>query len=133
MSKELSVLVENRPGSLGEVASILAEEGVNIEAIMLEGSLDFGVARMRVDNPRVAETALNSRGFPKVTVGEVLQLDLPNEPGKLAEICHRLSEVGVNIEYIFGTAGDVDDGAELVVKADDMDRAREAVEEYTEE
>lgn len=124
------MLVENRPGSLGEVASILAEEGVNIEAIMLEGSLDFGVARLRVDQPRVAETALNSRGFPKVTLGDVLRLDLPNTPGELAKVCDRLAEVGVNIEYVFGTAGEADGESDLVLKVDDLDRAREALEEY---
>lgn len=130
MSQELSVLVENRPGSLGEVASILAEEGVNIEAIMLEGSVDFGVARLRVDQPQVAQTALNSRGFPKVTVGEVIRLDLPNEPGQLAEVCERLREVSVNIDYVFGTAGDVEGESDLVLKVDDMDRAREALDEF---
>ncbi len=126
MAKQISVLVENRPGSLAEVAEILAENGINVEAIMLEGSLDFGVLRVQVDSPKAANTALTSAGF-QVTMGDIIVLELPNRPGELARVCNELNESGVNIEVMFGTTSGADNGAELVIKTSDDAAARRAL------
>lgn len=126
MAKQLSVLVENRPGSLAEVAELLSENGINVEAIMLEGSLDFGVLRVQVDSPKAARTALSSAGF-QVTLGDIIVLELPNRPGELARVCNQLHEAGVNIEVMFGTTSGVENGAELVIKTSDDEKARRSL------
>lgn len=124
--QQLSVLVENRPGALAAMADALKEANVNVQAIMLEGSLDFGVARIQVDGVNAARRALTTAGF-QVTVGDVLVLDLPNRPGELARVCHLLAEADINVDYIFGTASSADGASELVVKVDDAVAARDAL------
>lgn len=125
MVKQLVVLLENRPGSLAELTRILAKAGVNVTAIMLEGSLEFGTARIHTDNARRAEEVLSDAGY-QVTVGDVIVLDLPNKPGELARICEVLSKTKVNIECLFGTTGKAD-APQIVLKVSDVAAAKKAL------
>jgi hypothetical protein len=121
LSKQLIVFIENKPGALADLASTLAEAGVNIEAILLEGSLDFGAARIHVDQTRKAEKALLDAGF-QVAAGDVVVVRVPNEPGALASIAKKLAKAKVNIESIFGTSGNGE--CEFVLKVSDTEKAR---------
>lgn len=125
MPKQLTVLIENRPGALAELTDALADAGVNITSIMLEGSLDFGVARIQVDNTREGVRALKDEGF-QVQVGDVISVPLANEPGQLAELCEKLGKAQVNIESIFGTTARADRPT-LILKVDDVDAAERAI------
>ncbi len=126
MAQQLTVFIENRPGALAEMTGILAEEGINIESIMVEGEHDFGFARIRAHPLREAERALKDEGF-QVRTGEVLTLALPNKPGALHGILERLAGEDVNIENLYGTA-DGDDEPELVLLVDDVGKARETLD-----
>lgn len=126
MPKQLTVLIENRPGALAQLTGTLAEAGVNITSIMLEGSLEFGVARLHVDDYTKGRKALESEGF-QVQEGEVISLPLRNEPGALSEVCEKLGEAQVNIESIFGTT-DSGDKPRLVIKVDDHETARDILD-----
>lgn len=128
MPKQLTVLIENRPGALAELARTLAGAHVNITSIMLEGSLEFGVARIHVDNVKKGVTALKDEGF-QVQVGDVVAVPLPNEPGKLAELCEKLESVDVNIESIFGTTARADVPT-IVLKVDDAPKAEDVLSEF---
>lgn len=130
MPKQLTVLIENRPGALAELARALSAAKVNITSIMLEGSLEFGVARIHVDNVKKGVDALKDEGF-QVQVGDVLAVPLANEPGKLAELCETLEEAGVNIDSIFGTTAR-SDVPTVVLKLDDTAKAEAALQEFGE-
>lgn len=126
MSKQLVVLLENRPGSLAELTRTLAAADVNVTAIMLEGSLEFGTARIHAEPSRKAERALKDAGY-QVTTGDVLLLDLPNEPGELARVCEALAKAKVNIECLFGTTSG-DKAPQIVLKVSDVERAKKALD-----
>ena len=85
MTTQIVVLIENRPGALAELAAILGKAEVNIEAILLEGSVDFGMVRLHVESPRKAEKALRDAGYQYRT-GEAITVRIPNEPGQLADV-----------------------------------------------
>lgn len=125
MTKQLVVLIENRPGALADLTKTLADEDVNVTAIMIEGSLEFGTARLHVDNARKGEKALRDAGY-QVSVGDVLVLDLPNHPGELARVCAELSKAKVNIECLFGTTSE-DDAPQIVLKVSDVEKARKVL------
>jgi hypothetical protein len=99
-AKELKVKVPDRPGALGEVTSALAEKKINLRAVnaWVEGS--DGIVRMVVDKAAVAKKALAARGWP-VEEQEVVELELPDKPGALAEKAVALGEAGVNITHVF--------------------------------
>lgn len=125
VSTQIVVLLENRPGALAELASILSAEGVNIEALLLEGSVDFGNVRLHVDAVRKAEKALKAAGY-QFKIGETINLALPNEPGQLADVCKKLAKAKVNIEMMFGTTAGTDN-PELILMVDDPAKARKAL------
>ena len=125
MTTQIVVLLENKPGSLAELATVLADSEVNIEAILLEGSVDFGMVRLHVDNVRKTEKALRDGGY-QFRSGEAITLKLPNEPGKLAEVAGKLAKAKVNIDSLFGTTS-ANGTPELVVMVDDVAKARKAL------
>jgi hypothetical protein len=104
-AKELKIRVPDRPGMLGEIASALAQQKVNLRGInaWVEGS--EGVVRLVVDKLPVARRVLARHGW-NAEEQEVLELELPDKPGALAEVAAALGRVGVNITHVFvGTAG----------------------------
>lgn len=125
MATQLVVFIENRPGTLTELASILDKAEVNIESILLEASIDFGACRIQVDRPREAEKALTDAGF-QVKYGDVLRVRIPNEHGALADLTRKLSAADINVESIFGTAGD--GTSEMILTVDDVEGARKALD-----
>lgn len=125
MSTQLVVFLENRPGALAELSEVLSEASVNIEAILLEGSVDFGNVRIHVDAPRKAEKALRDAGY-QFRTGEAIVLKLPNEPGQLAVITKKLAKAKVNIDALFGTTAGVEK-PELVLMVNDVAKAKKAL------
>jgi hypothetical protein len=103
-AKELKVRVEDRPGMLGEVAAALAEKQVNLRAVNAWIEDGEGVIRMVVDKVGPARKALAARGW-QVEEKEVVELELADKPGTLAEAAIALGEAGVNIEHVFVGAG----------------------------
>ncbi len=98
-AKELKVRVADRPGALGEVASALAEKKVNLRAVnaWVEGT--EGIVRMVVDKVAVAKKALAARGW-QVEEREVVEVELADKPGTLAEKAIALGRAGVNITHV---------------------------------
>jgi len=104
-AKELKVRVTDRPGALGEVAAALAEKKVNLRAVnaWVEGT--EGVVRLVADKTAAAKKVLAARGY-QVTEQEVVELEIPDKPGALAEKAGALGRAGVNITHVFiGTGG----------------------------
>lgn len=126
MSRQFVVLLENRPGALAELTAVLASAEVNIDAILIEGSVDFGYVRLHCSPVRKAEAALRDGGY-QYKIGETLNLDLPNAPGQLADVTKKLAKAKVNIEMLFGTTAAGSKSPELILMVDDVDKARKAL------
>ncbi len=103
-AKQLTVAVENRPGMLGEVGSALGAKKVNILAFMATVSDNRGTIRMVVDKPAAAKRVFAEHRW-ETTEDKVLKVTLPDEPGSLGRIAHRLLEASVNIRYAYAGLG----------------------------
>ena len=98
-SEQLSVFLENRAGRLAEVTHTLAEAGVNIRALSLADTSDFGILRLIVCNHEKAQTVLKEKGF---TLGRthVVAVEVPDQPGGLDAILQLMSANNINVEYM---------------------------------
>jgi hypothetical protein len=104
-AKELKIRVEDRPGMLGEVAAALAAKKVNLRAVNAWVEDGQGVVRMIVDKVGPAKRALTAHGWD-VEETDVVELELADKPGALADAAAALGEAGVNIGHVFvGVAG----------------------------
>ena len=100
LTKEFTVLIEDRPGTLGKVCRALADRNVNILALHSFPIGGKSVTRFIVDNPKVAKTVLDSERLT-CTETEVVQVKLPHRPGELARVASRLGEANININYAY--------------------------------
>ena len=96
--KQISVFLENKPGTLLEMTGVLAEKDVDMRALSLAETSDFGIARLIVDDVYAASTVLKENGFIH-NITSVLCVCIPDEPGGLNKVLHLLSEAGINVEY----------------------------------
>src|SRR2546425_190273 len=103
-AKQLTVWVENRPGMLGEVGSALGARKVNIAAFMATVTNNRGTIRMVVDKPAAAKRVFEEHRW-ETTEDEVLIVAIPDKPGSLGRIAHKLREASVNIEYAYAGLG----------------------------
>ena len=100
--KQLTVSLENRPGTLAHMAKVLADAKVNIVALLNSTSGAQGTAQVVVDNVNKAKKALGAAGF-SYTEGTLEQFELANKPGALAELAGRLAKKGINIDCAYAT------------------------------
>ncbi|HEY0492183.1 MAG TPA: ACT domain-containing protein [Candidatus Dormibacteraeota bacterium] len=103
-AKQLTVHVENRPGVLGEVGSALGAKKVNIAAFMATITDNRGTIRMVVDKPATAKKVFAQHRW-ETSEEEVLVVAIPDKPGSLGRIAHKLREASVNIEYAYAGLG----------------------------
>ena len=99
-SKELTIRMEDRPGTLGRACRALADRGVNILAFQSFPSGGESLVRFVVDNPTTAKTVLDTQGLT-YTEAEVAQVKLPHRPGELARAASRLGDANININYAY--------------------------------
>lgn len=114
--KQLSVFLENREGRLDEVLRILGTNGVNIVALSLADTSDYGMLRMVVSDPEKGKAVLKEAGITSMLT-DVVALRVPHATGSLSKAMHALVEGGVNIEYMYAFANGSD--ASAVLKSDD--------------
>jgi len=100
ITKEFTVFLEDRAGTLGRLCRALADRGVNILALDAFPSGGKSVTRFIVDNPDAANSALEGKRLT-FTVGDVLLLRLANRPGEIARVASRLGEANININYAY--------------------------------
>ena len=119
-SEQLSVFLENRAGRLAEVTRTLAEAGVNIRALSLADTSDFGILRLIVCNHEKAQTVLKEKGF---TLGRthVVAVEVPDQPGGLDAILQLMAENGINVEYMYAFAQSATDNAVMIFRFDKVD------------
>jgi hypothetical protein len=120
--EQISVFLENKPGSLAEVTRILGESGVNIRALSLADTKDFGILRLIVNDNEKAREILGRRGLT-VRKTEVVAVEVPDRPGGLAEILKVLSEADINVEYLYAFVQQSGENAIIIFRFDETDRA----------
>ncbi|HEX9615055.1 MAG TPA: ACT domain-containing protein [Bacteroidota bacterium] len=121
--QELFVVVENRPGALGELLGVLAKEKINIEAI----GLFQDIAKLSVSDAGRARKALMKNY--QVETRDVLRLYLDNKPGAFAFIASRLGTAGLNIDYCYATVSKEGTKAAVIVDVADLDKALEVLKD----
>ncbi|HAR33213.1 MAG TPA: amino acid-binding protein [Desulfobacter sp.] len=123
MAEQISIFIENKEGRLAEVTAILRDAGVNIRALSLADTTDFGVLRLIVNDNDKATAALRNQGF---TVGKtrVLAVEVNDEPGGLNQVLDPLSEQDVNVEYMYAFANPQCKNAIMIFRFDDIEKAK---------
>lgn len=120
--QQLSVFLENKEGRLDKVLDTLANGGVNIVALSLADSSEYGMLRMIVSNPEKGRMVLREEGIMAMLT-DVVALRVPHATGSLSKAMHELVTGGVNIEYMYAFANGED--AAAVLKSDDPDKVVE--------
>lgn len=124
--RQLSVFLENKPGRLCAATDTLAKEGINISALTVADTAEFGILRMIVDQPDRAKEVLNAGGIV-VRISKVLAIAMDDAPGGAGGILHLLSEAGLNVEYMYACVGRLSGKALMVVRTDDLEKATEVL------
>ena len=117
--QQLSVFLENREGRLDTVLKILAENGVNIVALSLADTSDYGMLRMIVSEPHKGRAVLKEAGITAMLT-DVVALRVPHATGSLSKAMHQIVEGEINVEYMYAFANGAD--AAAVLKSDDPAR-----------
>jgi hypothetical protein len=126
--EQISVFLENRAGRLAEVSAILAEAEVNIRALSLADTSDFGVLRLIVDNNEKAINTLKKAGF---TVGktDVVAVEVEDRPGGLHKILDVLFKAETNVEYMYAFVQQSGNNAVMIFRFDQTEKAMNVLTE----
>ena len=126
--KQISVFLENKPGTLDKLMALMAESNIDLRALSLAETKDFGIARMIVDDAFAAVNVLKNGDFI-ASLTPVLAFAVPDEPGGLSKLLTKFTAAGVNIEYMYAFTSPKDDGAYVVMRVQDNDAAEKALNE----
>ncbi len=125
--QQLSVFLENKPGRLSSVCSVLAEAGLNLSTLSLADTHQFGILRLIIGDWQRAKAVLEQHGYA-VTVTDVLATEVADRPGGLAEILTVTEGAGINVEYMYAFTVKNGENAVLVFRFDQPDRAIEVLQ-----
>ena len=124
--KQISAFLENKPGSLKELARVLAENGIDMRAFSLAEASDFGIARIIVDDLYKTTLTLKDAGIIH-SVSSVLAVAIPDVPGGLEKVLDILLQTGRKIEYMYAFLGARKDEAYMIFKVTSHHRAQDAL------
>lgn len=129
--QQISVFLENRTGTLAEVLATLQKNNINVRAMSVAETADFGILRFIVNHPEDVEQVLRKAQFA-VRITPVLTMVLEDSPGSLLERIQALSGAGINIEYFYAFAVVGTEKARIVLKVDDLERTQQLIGGYEE-
>ena len=121
-AEQISVFLENKSGRLAEVARVLGSAGINIRALSIADSSDFGILRIIVNDNSKAVEVLRENGFT-LSKTEVVAVEVPDRPGGLAKVLDLLEQKGINVEYMYAFLERSSDNAVIVFRFDENDTA----------
>ncbi len=124
--EQISVFIENKSGRLAEVTRVLGDAGVNIRALSLADTSDFGILRLIVNDCETANRVLREQGFT-VSKTEVVAVEVPDQPGGLTRILHVLDGEKINVEYMYAFVERCGGNAVIIFRFDESDRAIRAL------
>jgi len=120
--EQISIFLENKSGRLAEVTAVLAASDINIRALSLADTADFGILRVIVSDLDKAKQVLKENGF---TVGrtEVVAVEVPDRPGGIASILKVLDSEGINVEYMYAFVQKSAENAIIIFRFDEIEKA----------
>ena len=124
--EQLSVFLGNRPGRILNVSRILGDNGIDIKAISIAESKDFGVLRLIVDKLDLALKVLRDASF-SAEITHVVAVEIPNVPGGFAHVLEEIDKAGFNVEYMYGFTEWHSNDALIVFRFEDPKAATEAL------
>jgi hypothetical protein len=125
---QISVFVENQPGRLAEVTEVLSDAGIDLRAMSLADTADFGVLRLIVNDSRRALEVLRAARYV-VSVTQMLAISIEDKPGSLTRVLRVLSGAGINIEYLYAFITRKPGSAFVILRVEDAARAMELLVE----
>lgn len=120
--EQLSIFIENKSGRLAEVTSILSNAGINIRALYLADTADFGILRLIVNDTEKAKNVLRFNGFT-VEKTKVVAIEVPDRPGGLSSILNIIKNEGINVEYMYAFVEKSGENAIVIFRFDDSEKA----------
>lgn len=123
---QISVFLENKSGRLADVARIVGDSEINIRALSIADTSDFGILRLIVDNPDRAVEVMRDAGFT-VSLTDVIAVQMPDRPGGLSAVVEALGEVDINIEYMYAFVTQSEEHAVVVFRVEQLDEAISAL------
>ncbi len=120
--EQISIFLENKSGRLADVTGVLAKAGINIRALTLADTTDFGILRLIVNDTEKAKQVLKDNDF---TVGktEVIAVEVKDDPGGLATILDVIQRENINVEYMYAFLEKHEDKAIIIFRFDDLEKA----------
>jgi hypothetical protein len=125
---QISVFVENEPGKLADVTKILADAGVDLRAMSIADTRDFGILRVIVDDPYAAISALKAADYI-VNVTKVLAAEIDDKPGGLASVLAALGDANFSVEYLYAFVSQKEGKAYVILRVEDTEGAASALSE----
>jgi hypothetical protein len=120
--EQISIFLENKPGGLSGVTKVLKDSGINIRALSLADTSDFGILRLIVDDVNKAKKVLNENGFA-VGRTHVIAVEVPDKPGGLHSILELLTREGINVEYMYAFVERSGENAVIIFRFDETEKA----------
>ena len=120
--EQISIFIENKSGRLAEITRALGDAGINIRALSLADTSDFGILRLIVNDVESAKQVLKEKGFT-VNKTEVVAVEVPDRPGGLAAILQTLDAEQINVEYMYAFVERCAGNAIIIFRFDETGRA----------
>ncbi len=127
--KQLSVFVENKLGRMAEITAVIGDAGVDIRALSIADTSDFGILRLIVDKPDVAMEALKQAGIT-VSLTDVIAVGIEDKPGAFAKAIKIMSDASIGIEYMYAFISRSDSQAFVIMRIETPDKGIEVMKQH---
>lgn len=119
--KQISVFLENKQGTLAKATKVFGDNGIDLIALSIADTADFGIMRCIVNKPEQALTLLAEEGFPASTT-EVLAVEVPDQPGGLASVLALMDANELNVEYLYSFVRTPNENALIMFRVEDTEK-----------
>ena len=126
--KQLSIFLQNRLGSLSKPLEVLSENGINIRAMCMADTSEFGILRLVVDDPLKGKEVLEENNF-LVKITEIIGVEMNDTPGGLTDVLKVIKDNEIDLEYLYAFTHDKVDKAILLLHAEDIDKLIKVIED----
>ena len=127
IAKQISVFLENKNGHLADVTEILSDRNINISALSVADTKDYGMIRMILDQPEQAVSVLKENGI-SAHLTDVINIRIPDVPGALHKILKYLSQAEISVSYMYGYSNN--QIAHMIIRVDNVNKAEELLKEH---
>lgn len=131
-TSQISVFLENHAGCLSEIVSVLAKDNIDLRALNIAETSDYGLLRLIVDDPKRASKVLSEHGF-LYTTSPVAVVWVPDVPGGLSTVLETIADANIDIEYMYSSFGKEDGKADMIFRVSDLDELDKALHSYKQE